>query len=268
MEDGPLLAHLDRLDVERKSSEERNVYKSADMKDIARISFLKDANVGNVEERMVEGYEDGDAVIVVEGTSAVEILLIAAIERRVEEAVQRRKRVVSIQIRDSPIESLGRSICSVFYSQKSGILAENFSVEAMKNCQSLCFLVDSHLLNLSVNFTNLQLLDSSINRFNKLMTLDLSRNQIVRITGPIELPMLEALDLSGNMLSSLNFLENLRSLKTLILHHNCITELKDSVNMLVPLAKTITVLDMSENAVRFLMVVQLLLLQVNCCFYL
>lgn len=248
-EDSVLLAHLERMRSDMKPLEKSMLDKVADMQVVFKCSHL--LNVGSVEEAMVEGqgYEEGDAIIAIDGILATERIVIDAIEDRMEEAVEMRKRVVSIQICNSPINSLKHSVCSVFHSKESSDLLNDLSVKAMRNCQSLYFLLDSNLLNLSVTFTNLQLLDSSINRFDKLLTLDLSRNQIVRIAGLIELPSLEYLDLSGNMLSSINFLENMRSLKSLILHHNCITELKDSVNMLVPLAKTLTVLDMSNNAV-------------------
>jgi hypothetical protein len=246
-EDSVLLAHLDRMDGVRKSSEKSIVNKAADMQMISRCSYLKSANIGSGEGSVIGGEES--AVIVIESALAIERILIGAIEQRLEEAVQMRKRVTSIQIYDSPIDSLEQSICSVFHSKTSGEIQSDISVEAIQSNQSLSFLLDSHLLKLSANFTNLQILDSSINRFDKLLTLDLSRNQIVRISGPIELPSLESLNLSGNMLSSLNFLENLMSLRSLLVHNNCITELKDSVNMLVPLAKTLTSLDMSDNAV-------------------
>ena len=40
---------------------------------------------------------------------------------------------------------------------------------------------------------NLQVLDPTINRFEKLLTLDLSRNEIVKIVGSLELPHLVSL---------------------------------------------------------------------------
>jgi Leucine-rich repeat (LRR) protein len=268
-EDSVLLAHLERMGGDRKTLEKSMVDKVADMQVVFKCSHLLNAKVGSVEGAVVEGqgYEEGDAIIAIESILATERIVIHAIEERMEKAVEMRKRVVSIQICDSPIDSLKHSVCSVFHSKESSDILSDLSDKAIRSCQSLCFLLDSHLLNLSVTFTNLQLLDSSINRFDKLLTLDLSRNQIVRITGLIELPSLEYLDLSGNMLSSINFLENLRSLKSLILHHNCITELKDSVNMLVPLAKTLTVLDMSNNAVCRRIVMINLLLQANLLFF-
>ena len=62
-----------------------------------------------------------------------------------------------------------------------------------------------------------------------------------------DLPNLRILDLSHNRLQSLDFLQLLLELRTLLVSHNHISSLLLSVNTLVPLGLHLTTLDLSQN---------------------
>ena len=187
-------------------------------------------------------YEGTDAVVVVQGEAVNDEMALRCVESRVDESSRQRRRVVGIALRRCAVHTLDESVGSAFPAGPSNRPDDKANA-------SLGFLLEAHLHHLLVQSTKLQLVDPSINRFDKLVTLDLSRNEIVKIVGPLELPHLVSLDLAHNILSSVDFLEQLRALRFLNLSFNCITTLEGSVNMLVPLAKNIRQFNMSHNAV-------------------
>jgi hypothetical protein len=110
-------------------------------------------------------------------------------------------------------------------------------------------LLEDSLRHIIFNMTTLSSIDTSINRFSRITTLNLSNNQINSIEGPIVLPLLQRLDISNNKLKSLDFLQQLVQLKSLNVASNNIASLKSSIYMLIPLTGSITTFDMSGNTV-------------------
>ena len=243
--DRALLAHIQRIDGDRREAE---VGQNAHSPSNARHSSIRGLLPSDYSDMLGAGecYEtkDSDCLVLIGGLQATESLVAGSIETRTGEAMQSRRRVTAISIRNSPVASMANSVCAAF--QRKRVVGSPHEMAA----SAMSFLLDSQLRHLSITHTGLQVIDPCLNRFEKLMTLDLSRNQIVRIGGQIELPCLLSLDLSNNMLSSLDFLQNLRSLSSLCLHSNCITSLAESVNMMVPLGRTLNRFDMRKNAVR------------------
>lgn len=121
--------------------------------------------------------------------------------------------------------------------------------EELKLNQTMSFIMDSQLNNLSINTTNLKLLEPSINRFMKLLILDLSRNQITKISGLILLPLLIKLDLSNNMILKIENLDHLKSLKSLQLYSNNINYHENFIDNLISLKK-LRNFNVSGNPVR------------------
>jgi len=91
--------------------------------------------------------------------------------------------------------------------------------------------------------------DPSLNRFQCLTTLNLSYNTIKSLDTHLALPNLITLNLAYNQLKSLDCLQSFHSLQTLIVHHNRLSSLKHSIHVLVPLARSLTTLDLSDNEV-------------------
>ena len=270
--DGALMAHLERIEGDASKAEAERRESSAKI-----VKTLTDTDTDNTSRHCtVRGMkpaeytpkginptytvEDGDIVLAVSGTATNENVIKSSLETRVGEAVQARKRVTAIDIRNSPVESLTDSVCAVFkqveeteprintkgdeiYSSSSSSSAAVLGLAAMR------FLLETQLKHLTISSSNLHILDQSVNRFDKLLTLDLSRNQLVKISGAIELPLLLSLNLSNNLLSSMHFLEGLRSLQYLNLSANCVTSLESSINNLIPLGRTLKHFDMAKNAV-------------------
>ena len=245
--DMALLAHIERIDGDRREAEVRQ---SAALNSLSktRHSVIRGMLPSDYSDMLGAGetyeIEDSDCHVLISGPQATDTVVAGSIETRTGEAMQSRRRIRAISISNSPIVSLASSVCAVFPRKQAVGSPHELAASAMS------FLLDSQLHHLSITHAGLQVIEPCIGRFDKLLTLDLSRNQIVRIGGQIELPCLLSLDLSNNMLSSVDFLQNLRCLSSLCLHSNCITSLAESVNTMVPLGRTLKRLDMRRNAVR------------------
>lgn len=89
----------------------------------------------------------------------------------------------------------------------------------------------------------------TISRFSMLIHLDLSNNKIKEIKGRLglELPNLQRLDLSHNMLSTLDKLQGLSHLKWLDASHNFIDTLHNGPYMLVTLSSHLTSINLIGN---------------------
>lgn len=247
--DEALMKHLVRIERDRLEAERRVVAKAINADIVAQNSRIRPVNpLSYCVKGVTQTYriEEGDAVVIVSGASTSEGTVVRAIEVRVGEAVHARRRVLAIEVRDSTVDCLSQSVCAVF---KPALEQSDTSSSVLLGSEAISFLLESQLLHLTVTSTNLQTFDPSVNRFDQLLTLDLSRNQIVRITGSIDLPHLLSLDISNNLLSSIGFLEGLRSLQSLVISTNCLTGLEGSVNSLIPLGRTLKHFDMSQNGV-------------------
>lgn len=237
-----LLVHTDGSDCEGWSNTEYST-----SLDTSKLLEFRGINMrGNYlaeDGREVFAASETDSIIAVSGMDASEDVVVGSIELRVGEAVRSRRKVTAIKIRDSPMKCMVSSVCAAFSAGRIKGSPCELAARAMS------FLLDSHLTHLTITATNLQVFDSCIGRFSNLQTLDLSRNRIERINGPIDLPCLVHADLSNNLLSSADYLQNLISLSSLNLSSNCFTALSNSVYMLVPLSRTMKSFDMRNNKV-------------------
>lgn len=251
--DGALMAHLARIEKEGQEAKKRDLTAVAHCDFLSQLSLIKDLKSTDYTVKgVIQSYKigEGDAVVVVSGSSTVADVVLTVLEGRIGEVVKARRRVVAIEVRDSLIKSLADSVCGIFTPKIEGL--SSLSSSAALGVEAMSLLLESQLRHLTVTCTNIQLFEPSVNRFDKLLTLDLSKNQIVKITDQISLPLLQHLDLSNNLLYSIAFLEDLRSLKSLNLSANCVTVLEGSVSNLIPLARTLKRFDMTRNAVSFL----------------
>lgn len=169
------------------------------------------------------------------------------------------KRDLTLDIQYTPLVSLMEGVGNLFVHDAAK--AESEAVEGkppvteaelkLKRIQYV--LANQQTRHMVVNHTAVKLLQvTALNRFNHLQTLDLSNNSITAITnGMLSLPMLTHLDLSNNMLKSLDFLQELLALKVLIANSNKISSLTMSVHMLLPLADSLVTLDLSLNPVAY-----------------
>ena len=240
--DRGLRASIDRSDCDGwRNTECSTSLDTSKLLEFRGISMRGNYLAQNGREMFAVG--ETDSIIMVSGADASENIVAGSIELRVNEAVRSRRNVTAIEIRDSPMQCMVSSVCAAFSDGRVKGSPCELAAKAMS------FLLDSHLTHLTITATKLQVFDSCIGRFNKLQTLDLSKNRIDRINGPIDLPCLVHADLSDNLLTSADFLQNLISLTSLDLSSNCFTALSDSVYMLVPLSRTMKSFDMRNNKV-------------------
>lgn len=247
--DETLMKHLVRIEEDRLEAERRDTSEAVNLDIVMAHSTLRQLNpLSYCAKGVTHTYrvEEDDAAVIVSGALTSDGVVLRAVEVRVGEAVHARRRVLAIEVRDSPLSCLSQSVCGVF---KPPIKHDDTPSSVLLGSEAMSFLLESQLLHLAITSSNLQTLDPLVNRFDQLLTLDLSRNQIVKITEPIELPQLLFLDLSNNLLSSIGFLEGLRSLQSLVVCANCLTVLEGSVNSLIPLGLSLKHFDMSNNGV-------------------
>ena len=129
------------------------------------------------------------------------------------------------------------------FDDNTGNTPENHEIESMR-----AVMLESNLKHLIINNSMINKIDSSINRFTKLISIDLSGNNITSITDMILLPKLQRINISNNKLTSLKALECLTSLKTLNASNNDIKSLT-AVNILVPLGRSLLNIDLSNNPI-------------------
>lgn len=172
------------------------------------------------------------------------------VEQRMEQATADKGKVVAIEVVSASISDLSATLGRIFAGGKS--FMAHVSADPLHQLRTLrAAYLEDNLKHLTVNHCPLHNVDTSINRFRCLTTLNLSNNSIHALSGPLDLPLLRSLDLSGNHLTSLDYLQILVSLTTLLAGGNDITSLNLSVNMLVSLSKCLVTLDLSSNPVTF-----------------
>ena len=97
--------------------------------------------------------------------------------------------------------------------------------------------------------TSISEIGSSLDRFDSLISLDLSHNKIKSVSDGLSLPNLLRLDISHNSLESLSFVQTLKSLRFLDASYNQLRSLQKSVNVLLPLQDSLFSLDLKGNRV-------------------
>ena len=203
-------------------------------------------------------------IIEIDGQLATDDVVYDAIETRVSEVIDKKKKVVGIEIYDAPVRSLERSIGTVFSgieSVSSKKRIQSFDIdddsntltdfdETKKKLEKVqALMLEDSLKHITIRNTALLSIDTSILRYSGLVTLDLSSNHIQTIDGLLNLPGLVTLILSNNRLRSLDYLQNLTSLKTLAADNNNLSSLQSSINMLIPLKDNLQSLNLSNNPV-------------------
>ena len=102
---------------------------------------------------------------------------------------------------------------------------------------------------LVISRTSISAIGSALDRFEALVSLDLSHNKIRSVSDCLSLPNLLRLDISHNFLESLSFVQNLKSLRFLDASYNKLRSLQKSVNILLPLQEGLFSLDLKGNRV-------------------
>lgn len=206
-----------------------------------RASYLKELNL--LEDRDYELYtntlyiqDDRDVIIEIERMTGGHSIVVNSIEKHAERATQLKSRLIAVNIHNSGINDLDTSICSVFKQNNSN----NKTLNA--------FLMETHLYHLEVTCNNLKQITPSINRFNNLLSLNLSGNNIIKISHDIILPHIISLNLAKNMISNLQFLTAFQSLIYLNLSRNDITDIDKALFSIMQL-KRLKKLDLSKNSV-------------------
>jgi hypothetical protein len=172
-------------------------------------------------------------------------------KRRLEEAAEARRKVVAIEVAACAVTDINGSVGSLFQrAEEQGEGGGHEEALRAKLDAMRAVFFEENLKHLSINDCSIASIDASVNRFAHLQSLNLSGNRIRSIAMPLQLPQLRSLDLSNNLLVSLDYLQLLGGLTTLIVASNRIASLSLSVNMLVSLSKTLVSLDMSSNPVR------------------
>jgi len=181
-----------------------------------------------------------DVVVKINGANSKmtnEIVQQAARTRCIE-AFHGRTTVAVVDIAEAgSVTSFSKAFGSLFDEDKAS------EVESMR-----ALMIEGSLKHLLLNGSTMRVLDSSINRFSKLTSLDLSGNELTSIQQTLQLPLLQRLDLSRNKLTALHALECLSSLKVLNMGHNQIKTLS-AVNVLVPLGSSISSVTFTGNPI-------------------
>lgn len=170
-------------------------------------------------------------------------------ECRMEQATVEKGKVVAVEVVSAGISDLSNTFGRVFSTAQVSAPAQSDPLDQLRTLRAAY--LEDHLKHLTVNdCPRLVELDASLNRFRCLTVLNLSNCRIRTLSAPLNLPLLRSLDLSGNQLASLDYLQLLVSLTTLLAGGNLIASLNLSVNMLVSLSKSLVTLDLSANPVR------------------
>ena len=159
------------------------------------------------------------------------------------------------------MDCLRRSVGNVFREIKSSnsplrVRAElnittpkNEVANELSQADLLTMWLQDNLNTLALNNSKVILLDSCLNRFAKLTSLDVSYNTIYTIDVKLNLLNLIKLNLSNNNLQSLDGLQSLTSLRSLNCSNNHLHSLESTVYMLIPLAASMTSLILTGNLV-------------------
>jgi Leucine-rich repeat (LRR) protein len=173
------------------------------------------------------------------------------------------KRIVGIDVSNCPVKCAASVIESVCPEGEVG--GSDVNLDIQRDIKNMILARVGHEMK-SVDFYQVNFFDRvkhlcftntliktlmchSINRFENLVTLDLSNNYIEILEENLMLPSLLNLDLSGNQLTTLDHLQGLVNLRYLNVSANKLQSLHLSMYMLVPLAGHLISLDMSMNRV-------------------
>ncbi len=162
------------------------------------------------------------------------------IEESILNLAAKKKRISALNLTNSTIDNTEHLLGQIFNTEespdntlKSLLLEDNMEYISITNSKQPILKLDS----------------VSLSRFNRLIALDLSRNNISTISSNLVIPSLQYLDVSNNNLKTLDYLQQLISLKHLNVANNKLASLASSIYMLVPLSHNLTTFDMRHNPV-------------------
>ena len=159
------------------------------------------------------------------------------------EVLHKDKVLLAIELIDLPgMQSLESTLCDAFdaFAACVGEKEGSFPYQAT-------FPRVRHLI---VNRSTIISVGPVLDRFEALVSLDLSRNKIAKFSKFLSLPHLLRLDVSYNRLESLDFTQNLKSLRFLDASYNHLRSLRKSIHVLLPLQNNLFSLDLIGNDVR------------------
>ena len=183
------------------------------------------------------GISDSNVVEIKGGHALSQLHLVpSALAIRSLEVYNSRSLVTAVEISNTGTPTTFKECISCVFNENP-----SDEVERMR-----AVMLEANLRHIIMNMTCLLSVDVSINRFNKLTTLDLSDNDIQYVEDGLNLPLLQRIDLARNRLTSMAFLENLVSIKAVNLSNNRIKSLS-SITSMVALASTLTSVDFSGN---------------------
>lgn len=245
--DYKLSQQLKELQLKQEAHEKQMNY----MNILNQVSSMRHLNAGN-------GHTRGGVLVEVKGEGVESDAVIHdALEWRVGHVLLEENGdnsmnhdVLSVAIQHCAVNSLVDAIGQLFFVDDDHVSAPSTSSDLkLKRVQYV--LSNTHLQHIYINHTTLKALNAqALTRYSQLKTLDLSYNNITSITsGTLDLPFLTTLNLSNNLLKSLDYLQELTSLQVLDASSNKISSLTMSIHMLLPLADCLVKLDVSMNPV-------------------
>ncbi len=206
--------------------------------DATRRQALPISSVRPLSNKMSNvGFSDSNVVEVKGGQALSQLHLVpSAVAIRSLEVYNSRSLVTAVEISNTKTPTTFKECIGCVFNENP-----SDEVERMR-----AVMLEANLRHIIMDMTCLLSVDTSINRFNKLITLDLSDNDIQHVDEGLQLPLLQRLDIARNRITSVTFLENLVSLKAVNLSNNRIKSLS-SITGMVALASTLTSVDFSGN---------------------
>jgi hypothetical protein len=207
---------------------------------------------------------DGETVTVIEqeltvyGSNIDNYCCVKLCEEALSNVQRQRKRVTALTVSQTTITSIKHSVAAIFDDksrhpqpsenrQLTAIEEETEKEIELRELRSAMF--EESLLSISISQCTLSLIDDSLGRFELLTSLSLTHCHLRSLSTAFSLPSLTSIDLSFNLLRSLDGLQGLLSLTTLTATNNRIGAARDATTVLVPLARTLTAIDLRENPV-------------------
>lgn len=202
-----------------------------------RQAILPISSIRPFSTKTLNGASDSSVIEVKGGKTLTQLDLVpSAVTLRAIEIFDSRSVVSAIEITNTNTRTSLKEVFGGVFDTKYG----GNEVEKMRSV-----MLETNLRHIMITSTTLCSVDGSINRFAKLTSLDLSDNDIQHI-GPLKLPYLQRLDVARNRITSIDFMENLVSLKAVNVSNNRVKGVS-AITSLVALAGTLTNVDFSGN---------------------
>jgi len=230
--------NIDDVSDDCDTEAEQSKQQSFDMSQCSKLSVISTS--GDIVSML----------LVVHGSNITNENVNDVIRVRLAESIRSSQKITAIEVSNCPrVDLIRASVTSMFYIDDSDVSSGYDDDGVLEILTMRAAILRDNLRHLTISSTSIYEIDDTINNYISLTHLDLSRNNIHMISGPFRLPHLTYVNLSHNLLESLDYIQELTSLKSLLVSSNNLASFKVSVNVLVPLSSTLTVLDMSFNPV-------------------